>query len=91
MIRNCTQFKIKIKGDAYWDSGRYEECPTPTIDPFSIGTFTGVNKDYEWTGATGGQAYTLNIESDTKLDLSLVSFQLDVIPRELSFTREGLH
>ena len=73
-IRNCTQFEIKLGKDVYFNSGRYQEWPPTTIDPFGIATFTAIHRDFKPEGATGGNTWTLRIEKNIEFDVALVNF-----------------
>ncbi|TFK23484.1 hypothetical protein FA15DRAFT_745098, partial [Coprinopsis marcescibilis] len=62
IIRNATDFQIRYV-KSYLDSGRYDQFPSPTVNPFSTSTFTGCNGDNSaLTGISGGATYRIDID-----------------------------
>ncbi|KAF5568020.1 hypothetical protein FPHYL_2954 [Fusarium phyllophilum] len=61
IVRNYTQFEFRVRNPPYFYSGRYETSPNMVLG-FSVGQFTAVNHYLSPTGATGGNAWELEIE-----------------------------
>jgi len=68
-IKNGTQFTIVLK-DTYLDTGRYS-TPPGDIPPFEQRTFSICNRDNEWTGATGGNTFSIMVDSQAPYTFSL--------------------
>ncbi|RBR11766.1 hypothetical protein FVER53590_30398 [Fusarium verticillioides] len=71
IVRNYTQFELRVRNPAYFNTGRYETWPNIVLG-FSVGQFTAVNRDYLPSGATGGNAWDLEIQLGLSMYLSFV-------------------
>jgi hypothetical protein len=60
--------------DTYFDTGKYWPATPPSdVQPFSVGTFSACNRDWDPRAATGGTAFGMELDSTNELFFSIVS------------------
>ncbi|KAI9170787.1 hypothetical protein HJFPF1_00260 [Paramyrothecium foliicola] len=69
IVKNCTQFQLKVRPPPYFNSGRYETWPSD-ISAWSVSQFSAVNGDNSLAGATGGNAWNLQLEQGLEVNLA---------------------
>ncbi|KAH7100900.1 hypothetical protein BKA62DRAFT_208782 [Auriculariales sp. MPI-PUGE-AT-0066] len=70
-IRNATQFTLRPT-DTYLDTGKYWPAAPPVdVQPFSVGTFAACNRDWDPRAATGGTAFSMELDSSNQLPFSI--------------------